>query len=141
LLEQLEIDPGQTPDAPVYAGGPVEPGRGFVLHTPEYSTQGTILVAGLVSGGTAAPRWALTSTLDVLTDIAAGRGPQQWLMALGYTGWGPSQLDGEMTRHGWQNSPGSEDLIWQTPAVKRWAGAYAMIGINVALLSPTVGRA
>lgn len=137
LFEQLEIDPGQTPDAPVYAGGPVEPARGFVLHSPEYNTQGTILV----TGGTAAPHWALTSTLDVLTDIAAGKGPRHWLMALGYTGWGPGQLDGEMTRHGWQNAPGSEELIWQRPAAERWAGAYAMIGINVALLSPMVGRA
>jgi putative transcriptional regulator len=92
LMEQLDIDPGATPlDAPVLIGGPVEPSRGFVLHSPDYSGQGTISVGN---------SWGLTSTLDVLKDIAGGKGPAKWLAALGYTGWGAGQLEGEMTRHG-----------------------------------------
>ena len=75
LLEQLDVDPGIAPAVPVFAGGPVEPGRGFVLHSPEYEGQSTLSVGG---------RWALTATLDILRDIAAGKGPKRWLIALGY---------------------------------------------------------
>jgi putative transcriptional regulator len=137
LLAQLEIDAGVTPRAPVFGGGPVEPGRGFVLHSPEYAGQSTIAV----SSGSGPLRWGLTSTLDVLNDIAAGRGPQHWLMALGYTGWGAGQLDGEMLRHGWLAAPADTALLWQTPADQRWAAAFAGIGINAGQLSASVGRA
>ena len=137
LMAQLDIDPGATPPAPVFGGGPVEPGRGFVLHSPDYTGQSTIAV----SAGTGPMRWGLTSTLDVLNDIAAGRGPQHWLMAVGYTGWAAGQLDGEMLRHGWQTAPADAALLWETPPDKRWTAAYAAIGINAQMLSPTVGRA
>ncbi len=137
LMAQLDIDPGVTPPAPVFGGGPVEPGRGFVLHSADYEGQSTIAV----SAGTGPLRWGLTSTLDILNDIAAGRGPKNWLMAVGYTGWGAGQLDGEMLRHGWQAAPAEDALLWETRPDKRWTAAYAAIGINAQMLSPTVGRA
>ncbi|TFU03841.1 hypothetical protein EUV02_07285 [Polymorphobacter arshaanensis] len=137
LMAQLDIDPGVTPPAPVFGGGPVEPGRGFVLHSADYEGQSTIAV----SAGTGPLRWGLTSTLDILNDIAAGHGPKNWLMAVGYTGWGAGQLDGEMLRHGWQAAPADDALLWETRPDKRWTAAYAAIGINAQMLSPTVGRA
>lgn len=133
LMQQLDIDPGETPEtALVMQGGPVEPARGFVLHSPEYDGQGTISVGG---------RWGLTSTLDVLRDIAAGKGPRHWLAALGYTGWGPGQLDGEMTRHGWMAAPGDPALMFDVPLDKRWPAAWRGLGIDADQLSATAGRA
>jgi len=138
LMQQLDIDPGQTPEsAQVMLGGPVEPGRGFVLHSPDYSGQGTISVADAV-GGT---RWGMTSTTDVLRDIAAGNGPRHWLAALGFTGWSPGQLDSEMTRHGWHNLHGEDDLIFALPVERRWPEGFARLGINVGHLSTTAGTA
>jgi putative AlgH/UPF0301 family transcriptional regulator len=89
LLRQLDIDPAGAPDRDVLHGGPVEPGRGFVLHSDDWSGQDTIAVVGL---------GAMTGTIDVLRAIAEGRGPSRWVVALGYAGWGAGQLDEEMTR-------------------------------------------
>ena len=133
LMAQLGVDPGDTPaEAVVMAGGPVEPTRGFVLHSPEYSGQSSIAVGD---------RWALTSTLDVLRDIAAGKGPRHWISALGYTGWGAGQLEGELLRHGWQTAPGEADIIFDVGVEARWATAYARLGIAVGRLSAEAGRA
>lgn len=133
LMTQLGVDPGVTPkDARVMSGGPVEPTRGFVLHSPDYSGQSSIAVGNL---------WSLTSTMDVLRDIAAGKGPRFWLSALGYTGWAPGQLDGEMRQHGWQTAPGAPDIIFATPVAARWSTAYDRLGIAVGRLSTEAGRA
>lgn len=83
LLKQLEIDPGVAPDCAVHHGGPVEPGRGFVLHSDDWGGQDTLHIVGL---------GAMTGTIDVLRAIAEGRGPARWLVALGYAGCGPGQL-------------------------------------------------
>jgi putative transcriptional regulator len=132
LLEQLDVDPGVAPAAPVFAGGPVEPGRGFVLHSTDYEGQSTLGVGG---------RWSLTATLDILRDIAAGKGPERWLIALGYAGWGPGQLDEELTQHGWFATAGSTDIMFKTPVEARWNTAFASAGIDVGLLSPSAGHA
>lgn len=133
LMRQLDIEPGAAlDDIPVLIGGPVEPGRGFVLHTPDYAGQSTVMVAG---------QWALTSTLDVLKDIVAGKGPRQWLAALGYTGWAPGQLDQEMTRHGWLATPGDTTLLFESAIDARWPLAFGRIGIRVQHLSAEAGRA
>ena len=133
LMAQLGVDPGVTAvDALVMAGGPVEPTRGFVLHSPEYSGQSSIAVGG---------QWALTSTLDVLRDIAAGKGPRRWISALGYTGWGAGQLEGELRHHGWQTAPGDADIIFDVAVPSRWAMAYDRLGIAVGRLSAEAGRA
>jgi putative transcriptional regulator len=132
LMRQLDIDPGVTPARAVLAGGPVEPTRGFVLHSPDYAAQDTIQV-GMA--------WGLTSTLDVLKDIAAGKGPQRWLAALGYSGWGAGQLDAEMTRHGWLAAPGDGGIVFDTPLESRWPAAFAGLGVNIGQLSAEAGRA
>lgn len=132
LLAQFEIEPGEAPDAPVHFGGPVEPQRGFVLHSTDWGGQDTIDVAG---------RWALSGTVDVLRAIAAGTGPSQWLVALGYAGWGEDQLDQEMTRHGWFNVPGDTALIYDIEAERRWEYGFEGAGIDPRLLGLGGGTA
>jgi len=132
LLKQFDIDPGDAPDTPVHFGGPVEPRRGFVLHAPDWGGQDTIDVAG---------RWALSGTIDVLRAIAEGTGPSQWLVALGYAGWGEGQLDEELTRHGWFNTPGNTGLLYEVPAETRWAQGFACAGIDPRLLANSTGTA
>lgn len=132
LLEQFDIAPGEAPDAPVHLGGPVEPQRGFVLHSLDWGGQDTIDVDG---------RFALTNTIDVLRAIAEGRGPTRWLAALGYAGWAEGQLDAEMTRHGWFTTEATEALIFETPVEARWSAAFRSAGIDPRLLAPTAGLA
>lgn len=131
VLEQLEIAPGAAPDAPVHFGGPVEPRRGFVLHSRDWGGQDTLDVAG---------RWALSGTLDVLRAIAAGTGPSQWLVALGYAGWAPGQLDAELTRHGWLNVVDDNDMLFDTPAGERWTRGFVAAGVDPRLLSSQSGH-
>lgn len=132
LLRQLDIAPGDAPDAPIHLGGPVEPRRGFVLHSADWGGQDTIDVAGL---------WALSGTLDVLRAIADGTGPSRWVAALGYAGWGEGQLDKEMTRHGWLVAPAGPALLFDTPADARWSAGLAGAGIDPRLLASTSGTA
>ncbi|MFC3711422.1 YqgE/AlgH family protein [Sphingoaurantiacus capsulatus] len=133
VMEQLDVDPLDLPeDLPVFAGGPVEPGRGFVLHSLDYGGQGTLQVANA---------WALTATLDILKDIAAGKGPSKWLLALGYSGWGEGQLDAELTRHGWLTAQVPANLVFDTPIEERWPQAFATLGVDVGQLSATSGNA
>lgn len=133
MLRQVDIDPGAAPDVPVHRGGPVETRRGFVLHSRDWGGADTVDVAG---------RWALSGTLDALRAIAAGTGPTRWLVALGYAGWGPGQLDGEMTRHGWLNlDAGDEAILFDTPADARWAHGFARVGIDPRLLAKESGHA
>jgi putative transcriptional regulator len=132
LLKQLDIEPGSAPDAPIHEGGPVETQRGFVLHSPNWRGEDTLTVS---------PALSLTTTLDVLRAIAAGEGPDRWLIALGYAGWGEEQLDQEMRRHGWQTVGASDELLFETPVKQRWPKAFATAGIDVRLLAPTSGHA
>jgi putative transcriptional regulator len=132
LLDQFGIAPGDAPDVPVHIGGPVEPQRGFVLHTLDWGGQDTIEVAG---------RFALTNTVDVLRAIAAGKGPARWLAALGYAGWADGQLEEELTRHGWFMTEAEEKLLFDTPVNERWGAAYRQAGIDPRLLAPTAGLA
>lgn len=132
LLEQLEIDPGTAPDLPVHAGGPVEPQRGFVIHGRDWGGEGTVQVAD---------RWALTATLDVLRAIAGGSGPRQFLVALGYAGWGAGQLEDEMTRHGWFATGGDTGLLYDVPAGQRWRRGFSDAGIDTRLLAGISGTA
>jgi putative transcriptional regulator len=132
LLDQFEIPHGVAPDVPVHFGGPVEPRRGFVVHSSDWSGQDTIDVAG---------RWSLSSTVDVLRAIAEGTGPKRWLVALGYAGWDGGQLDGELTRPGWFHVAGDDALLFDTPADRRWAQAFAKAGIDPRLLVADAGTA
>lgn len=132
LLGQLNLDPGDAPDIPVHYGGPVEPQRGFVLHSQDWGGEDSVLVG---------KRWTLTSTLDVLRAIAEGRGPSRFVVSLGYAGWGDGQLEEELTRHGWFATPGNDALLFDTPASARWSRAFADAGIDVRLLASTAGHA
>lgn len=132
VLEQFEIAPGEAPNAPIHFGGPVETRRGFVLHSTDWSGQDTIVVANL---------WSLSGTVDVLRAIAAGSGPARWTVALGYAGWGPGQLDGELTRPGWINVPGDTALIFDTDPADRWVQAFERAGVDPRLLATDTGTA
>jgi putative transcriptional regulator len=132
LLSQFDIDPGNTPDRPVHFGGPVEPRRGFVLHSLDWGGQDTVDVAG---------KWGLSSTIDALRAIVSDKGPRHWLVAIGYAGWGGGQLDEEMTRHGWFSTPAAPDLIYDGEAADRWERGFAAAGIDPRLLASSTGRA
>ncbi|TMJ15780.1 MAG: hypothetical protein E6G94_06045 [Alphaproteobacteria bacterium] len=132
LLRQMDIDPGLAPDVPIHHGGPVEPTRGFLLHTPEWGGQESIHVAG---------RWALTATLDILRAIAAGSGPKRWIAALGYAGWGAGQLEQELCGNGWFATPGSDSLLYDCDVDSRWAAGFQSAGIDTRLLTADFGTA
>ena len=136
LLDDLDIDRGHAPDCPVLYGGPVEPQRGFVLHSPEWHAEGTLMV-----GPAKAPVWALSTSREVLIAIAEGRGPRKWLMALGYAGWGAGQLDGEMRSHGWYATEPHPEVLFATPVEARWSAAWRADGVDPAHLSAATGRA
>lgn len=116
----------------VFVGGPVEPGRGFVLHSADYGSGGTIAIGS---------QWAMTGTRDILEAIAEGRGPARWLVALGYAGWVKGQLEGELHQHGWMTAPATDALLYDLPPEHRWAAAYAGLGVDVSHLSAQGGHA
>ena len=136
LLKQLEIDQGEAPDVAVHHGGPVEPGRGFVLHSNDWGGQDTLQVTGL--GGNL---FSMTGTIDILRAIAEGRGPSSWIVALGYAGWGEGQLEEEMTRHGWFAAEGNAKILFETPTDERWGAAFKAEGIDPRLLTSETGAA
>jgi len=136
LLKQLEIDPGQAPDCAIHHGGPVEPGRGFVLHSTDWGGQDSLQV-----NGPSGVLFAMTGTMDVLKAIAEGRGPSKWIVALGYAGWGEGQLDEEMTRHGWFAAEADKALLFETPTDERWGAAFKTAGIDPRLLASETGAA
>ncbi|OYY90268.1 MAG: hypothetical protein B7Y45_08200 [Sphingomonas sp. 28-66-16] len=132
LLHQFDIDSHGAPDAPILLGGPVEPGRGFVVHSADWGGQDTIDVAG---------RWSLSGTLDVLRAIAAGKGPSRWLVALGYAGWSEGQLDAELARPGWLSIEMDPAVMFASAACDRWACALESAGVDPRLLSSQSGTA
>ena len=133
LLRQLDIERSERANAiRVHFGGPVEPGRGFVLHTQDYKIDGTTEVAGGM---------ALTATTDILRDMANGRGPENCLLALGYSGWGPGQLDREIQDNGWLVVPADRQLLFDAEIATKWQRAYAKLGVEPGALSQTSGHA
>jgi putative transcriptional regulator len=132
LLKQLDIDPGVAPDVPIHLGGPVEPQRGFLLHSTEWGGPESIQVGD---------RWTLSATLEILRAIAEGRGPRRWLVALGYAGWGAGQLEEELCGNGWFATAGSEALLYDSDVNSRWATAFRSAGIDPRLLAADFGTA
>ena len=133
LLKQLDIGVhGIIDDRPIYHGGPLDTGRGFILHSLDYQQDSTInITEGL----------GLTVTIDVLSDIAENRGPAQSLLALGYAGWGPNQLDDEIQQNAWLQSSADRELIFNLQNDKKWECAISSIGIDLSLLSAEMGHA
>lgn len=120
-------------DMPVHAGGPVEPGRGFVLHSRDYDTNSSTL--------TVSNSFGMTATRDVLEDIAKGNGPVKALLALGYSGWSSGQLEGEIGANGWLTAEANADLVFNTPDPSKWEAALGTLGISPLMLSGAAGRA
>jgi len=133
LLQQLGIGPNRRNDEiRVHFGGPVEQGRGFVLHSTDYTQVGTMRVDDTV---------ALTATLDILKEIASGGGPRRSLLALGYAGWGPGQLDAEIHANGWLSVPADEQLVFDADLDHKWERAIEKIGVDFSKLSGAAGHA
>jgi putative transcriptional regulator len=134
LLAQLDVAPiPPMRRIDLFRGGPVDAGRGFVLHTTDWTGDGSLHVDGRV---------ALTASLEVLKAIADGGGPQQGLLALGYASWGPGQLDQEMQQNVWLSSPApSVDLLFDRDHDTKWRRAMAILRIDPLLLSVVAGHA
>jgi len=134
VFDQLELEGATTPLAsePVLRGGPVQTERGFVLHESALDWQGTRQVGGAIF---------VTTSQDILADMAAGKGPRRALMALGYAGWGAGQLEEEICDNAWLTVPASTELVFDTPLEKRWRAAAQSIGINLSTLSLGAGHA
>jgi putative transcriptional regulator len=133
LLAQLGVDADGAPaDMPVHFGGPVESSRGFVLHTSDYHQDSTLVIDDEI---------ALTATVDVLKAIARGTGPRRRVLALGYAGWAPGQLDAEIQANGWLLMPADLDLVFGRDNATKWEQAIAKIGIDLSLLSTEAGHA
>jgi len=132
LLLQLDIDPGAAPNVAIHHGGPVEPQRGFVIHSLDWGGAESVQVGD---------RWVLSATLDILKAIAAGTGPSHWVVALGYAGWGPGQLEEELGRHGWFATPVDDDLLYGCHVDSRWSSAFRSAGIDPRLLAAESGTA
>lgn len=134
IVTEKESDkiPTQLMDGDLYSGGPVEPGRGFVLHSAEYEGQSTIKVAKDVY---------LTATLEILREIAFGRGPTKYILALGYSGWSAGQLEEEISSNGWLIAKADADLIYSDNYDAKYNQAMNNMGIDPALLSTDAGHA
>jgi putative transcriptional regulator len=133
LLEQLGVEAENGfADMPIHFGGPVESSRGFVLHSADYLQESTLVIDDEI---------ALTATIDVLRAIASGRGPRRRVLALGYAGWAPGQLDAEIQANGWMLVPADSDLVFGIDNDGKWQRALAKIGIDLSLLSSEAGHA
>ena len=134
LVEEDEVIrlPGSTLDFPIRSGGPVESGRGFVLHSDDYLSESSIPVSDDI---------CLTATLDIVRAISRGRGPQRGLMMLGYAGWGAGQIENEIGANGWLTCPAQEELIFDTNLDSKYERALALMGITPAMLSTEAGHA
>ena len=135
LLKQLEIP---APDDPsrvirVHFGGPVEHARGFVLHSADYGGEGATLNVD--------DRFGMTATIDILQAIARGKGPESSLLALGYAGWGPGQLEREILANGWLTCDASPELVFSDRNEMKWTRALGTLGVDPVSLSGVAGRA
>lgn len=134
VLEQMNIStriPGLA-DRVVYAGGPVQTDRGFVVHESYAGFDSTFRVSDEVS---------VTTSRDVLAAIAEGGGPKRALVALGYAGWGAGQLESEIRENSWLNVPASASILFETPTEARWLSAAMLAGVDMRLLTDYAGHA
>jgi putative transcriptional regulator len=116
----------------VYMGGPVQSDRGFVLHEPLGDWEATLRITDTIG---------ITSSRDILVDIARGKGPDRHIITLGYAGWGAGQLEREMAENTWLSGPASSRIVFEIPSEERWTAAAALLGIDLNLLSSDAGHA
>lgn len=134
LFEQLDVsdpDPAAA-DNPVVMGGPVGPERGFVLHNPVGTFENSLAVSSDIQ---------LTLSRDVIDVMATGSGPKKSLVALGYAGWEPGQLENEMLANSWLNVPATPEIVFDMPFNQRWMSAAQTLGIDISRISPDAGHA
>jgi putative transcriptional regulator len=141
LLRQLDLIPedadivlpGLATRMQVHRGGPVETGRGFVLHSQDFVIDNSTM---LIQDGI-----CLTATLDILRAIAEGRGPSEAMLALGYAGWGAGQLETEIQENGWIIAPADSAILFDHAVDSKWDRALAKLGISPGMLSSEAGHA
>ena len=134
LFEQLDVDDADphAADVPVLMGGPVGPERGFVLHESTHSYENSLAVSKTIN---------LTLSRDVIEAMATGEGPRKSLVALGYAGWQPGQLENEMLANSWLNVTATPDIVFDLPFADRWTAAAESIGVDISRLAPDAGHA
>ncbi|MBT8421979.1 MAG: YqgE/AlgH family protein [Gammaproteobacteria bacterium] len=134
VLDQLSLDSEayELMSQPVLRGGPVQVERGFVIHETDHDWEGTTEVGQSIF---------VTTSQDILSDVARGKGPDRLLMALGYAGWGAGQLEEEIRQNAWLTVPASRELVFETPVEQRWRAAAASIGIEPSSLILQPGSA
>jgi putative transcriptional regulator len=132
LFTQLKLEPSRlNRQRPVHFGGPVDPSRGFVLHSVDYQEEATLSVG----------EFGVTATLDILRAIGKGEGPRHSLLALGYAGWAPGQLDGEIQANGWLSVDADTDLVFADDHDGKWEQALKKLGVSPSMLSTDAGHA
>lgn len=134
IFKQLDIstESGASAATPIFAGGPVETNRGFILHRSDPRWDASVTIADSIS---------LTTSKDILSAMAAGEGPDDCLVALGYAGWDAGQLEDELANNYWLTVPATTDIIFSTPYQMRLEAAAGLLGINIAQLSMQAGHA
>ncbi|MDX1696644.1 MAG: YqgE/AlgH family protein [Thiohalobacterales bacterium] len=134
ILRHMDIhtDDIQIASQPVYMGGPVQNDRGFVLHEPLGDWEATLKVTDDIG---------ITSSRDILAAIAAGGGPDNSIITLGYAGWGAGQLEQELAANTWLSGPADRNIVFNTPSERRWLEAAALIGVDLHLISNEAGHA
>ena len=134
VMQQMNIPyhPDASGIAPVFSGGPVQANRGFILHRPTGNWDSSLIINDSV---------ALTTSRDILVAIADNTGPKDTIIALGYAGWAPGQLEQEMAANAWLSCPAQQQIIFETPVKDRWQAAASLIGIDLQLISSDAGHA
>lgn len=133
LLEHLQIPvSGEVGARPLYSGGPVQQEQGFVIHTPLGNWDATLPVTEHIG---------ITTSQDILQAIARQQGPEKSLIALGYAGWGPGQLEQEMAANAWLSGPADPHILFDVAIEQRWSAAAALLGVDLSLLSSDSGHA
>jgi len=134
LVEHLEIEQGMPvpEDVTVYSGGPVQMDHGFVLHQPLGSWESTLAIDTDLG---------LTTSRDIITATVSGNGPERQLIALGYAGWAPGQLEREIADNAWLTVPNDPDIVFSLPSSKRWHAAAGKLGIDLNLIDGSAGHA
>lgn len=133
MLDHMEVPHEALKDEPtVYWGGPVSPERGFVVHGGPAQWESTLKVS---------EELFVTTSRDILTAIGEGRGPQRYMVILGYAGWAAGQLEGEILHNAWLNTPPDQAILFQLPAGERWQAATRLLGVDVTQLSADSGHA
>lgn len=134
IFEQLDIEnvDRALTELPVYLGGPVQNNRGFVIHEPLGNWESTLPVTDTIG---------VSTSRDILVAIAEHRGPDRYLVALGYAGWGAGQLEREMTENAWLSGPANSEILFEYPLETRWSAAAGLVGVDLTMLSSEAGHA